>query len=243
MRIIRQSNYDGMSQKTASIIAAQLITKPDSVLGLATGSSPIGTYEYLVKWHKAGCLDFAQTKSVNLDEYKGLAPDHDQSYSFFMRKNLFNHVNIKNENIHIPDGNAPNEDSECLRYDRVIEAVGGIDLLLLGIGHNGHIGFNEPSCVFMRDTHCVALSDSTIEANARLFPREEDVPRFAYTMGMRPIMQAKKIVIIAWGEGKAEIIQKAFRGHITPKVPASILQLHPHVTLVGDTAALEKIDW
>jgi glucosamine-6-phosphate deaminase len=241
MRIFHESSYDGMSQKTASIIAAQLIMKPDSVLGLATGSSPIGTYQFLVKWHQAGYLDFARTISVNLDEYKGLSADHDQSYAYFMMDKLFRHVNIQKENIHIPNGKAKNEDTECRRYDHIIQEVGGIDLQLLGIGHNGHIGFNEPDKAFVQDTHCVALSDSTIEANSRLFSQLEDVPRYAYTMGIRPIMQAKKIVIIASGEGKADIIHKAFQGPVTPEVPASILQLHPDVTLIADKEALSKI--
>lgn len=241
MRIIQAENYQKMSRQAANILSAQIILKPDSVLGLATGSSPIGLYRKLVEWYEKGDLDFSQVRTVNLDEYKGLGPDHTQSYRYFMNENLFHHVNIDRKNTFVPNGLAEDAEAECARYDQVIGQMGGIDLQLLGIGHNGHIGFNEPGEVYTKGTHCVALTESTLQANARLFDRPEDVPRYAYTMGIASIMQAKKILLIASGEEKAEILQRAFYGPITPKVPASILQLHPDVTLIGDKAALSCI--
>ncbi len=234
MKMYRVKDYNAMSRKAANIIAAQIILKPDSVLGLATGGSPVGTYEYLVQWYKDGDLDFSQVKTVNLDEYKGLSKDNDQSYFYFMDQHLFSKVNIDIKNTHIPDGTIEDSDEACKRYNSIIEGFGGADLQLLGIGHNGHIGFNEPDEMFIKETHCAALTDSTIEANARLFENPDDVPRYAYTMGIQNIMQAKTIVLIASGKDKAKAIKDAFTGPVTPAVPASILQLHPNVIVIGD---------
>lgn len=241
MQIYKAKDYRDMSRKAANILSAQIIMKPNCVLGLATGSSPIGTYQQLVDWYHKGDLDFAAVRTVNLDEYKGLAPTDPQSYRYFMEKNLFSLVNIRPENTNLPDGLAADAAAECARYNGIIQALGGIDLQLLGIGHNGHIGFNEPDVAFEKETHCVALSENTIKANARLFDDIAQVPRHAFTMGIKSIMQARKIVLVASGADKAEIIREAFFGPVTPHVPASILQLHNDVTLVGDEAALSKI--
>ena len=241
MRIYRAKDYHDMSRKAANIISAQIIMKPDCVLGLATGSTPIGTYAQLVEWYKKGDLDFSEVKTVNLDEYKGLERSNEQSYFYFMCKHLFDQVNIDFENINIPDGTELDSEKECARYEAKIKELGGVDLQLLGIGHNGHIGFNEPNTQFDRRTHCVNLTQSTIEANKRFFASEEEVPRQAYTMGNKTIMQAGKIHMVVSGESKAEIIEKAFFGPITPEVPASVLQLHNDVILVGDEAALSRI--
>ena len=199
MRIYQGKDYADMSRKAANILSAQVILKPDSVLGLATGSTPIGTYKQLIEWYQKGDVDFSEVTSVNLDEYKGLSPDNEQSYHYFMRHNLFDHINIRPENIHLPNGLENDIRKECARYDEVIRSTGGIDLQLLGIGHNGHIGFNEPEDAFEKGTHCVELTQSTIDANKRFFKKEEDVPRFAYTMGIKNIMQAKKILVIVSG--------------------------------------------
>ena len=241
MRIYRAKDYYDMSRKAANIISAQVIMKPDCVLGLATGSTPVGTYAQLVEWYKKGDLDFSEVKTVNLDEYKGVDQSNDQSYFYFMAEHLFDKVNIDFQNVNIPNGMETDADKECARYEAKIKALGGVDLQLLGIGHNGHIGFNEPNGQFDRTTHCVNLTQSTIEANKRFFASEEDVPRQAYTMGIKTIMQANKILMVASGEDKAEIVKRAFFGPITPEVPASVLQLHNDVTLVGDEAALSLI--
>lgn len=232
-------NYEEMSQKTASIIASQIILKPDSVMGFATGSSPVGTYQSLIKRYHDGDVDFSQVKTFNLDEYVGLPSSNDQSYRYFMEDNLFNHVNLKPENIDFLQGMASDTREECQRYEKAIKDCGGIDLQLLGIGHNGHIAFNEPSECFERETFCVELTESTIDANQRFFASREEVPTKALTMGIATIMRARKIVIIVSGSEKAEITKEAFSGAIIPAVPASILQLHPDVTLVGDEAALK----
>ena len=242
MRIYRATDYKDMSRKAANIISAQVIMKPNCVLGLATGSSPIGTYEQLVEWYKKGDLDFSEVKTANLDEYKGLDRTNDQSYYYFMNDHLFSKVNIDMANVNIPNGMEPDAEKECARYEAKIHSLGGVDLQLLGLGHNGHIGFNEPNSEFDKVTHCVNLTESTIEANKRFFASIDDVPRQAYTMGIKTIMQAKKILIVVSGEDKAEIVKKAFFGPITPEVPASVLQLHNDVTLVGDAAALSLID-
>lgn len=242
MKIYKGKDYAEMSRKAANIISAQLIEKTDCVLGLATGSSPIGTYKKLVERYEKGDLDFSQVKTVNLDEYKGLSGDHVQSYRYFMNDNLFNHVNIKMENTNVPNGLVEDDVAECARYNKVIEDLGGIDLQLLGLGHNGHIGFNEPDDHFEKTTHCVKLTESTINANSRLFDNKDEVPRYAYTMGIQSIMNAKKIVIVVSGTDKAEIVKKAFFGPVTPEVPASILQMHPDVSLVGDEAAFSLIE-
>lgn len=241
MRIYEVKNYEEMSRKAANVISAQVISKPNCVLGLATGSTPIGAYKQLIEWYNKGDLDFSEVRSVNLDEYKGLTADNDQSYAYFMRTNLFDHINIKKENTNIPDGLEPDIEKECSRYNAVIDSLGGVDLQLLGLGNNGHIGFNEPADAFANGTHCVTLAESTIQANARFFESIDDVPTQAYTMGIRNIMQAKSILLVASGEAKAEALYKSLFGPITPNVPASILQLHNNVTIVADEAALSLI--
>lgn len=241
MRIYKAKDYVDMSRKAANIVSAQVIMKPNCVLGLATGSTPIGLYKQLVEWYNKGDLDFSEVMTVNLDEYKGLSRDNDQSYYYFMHQNLFDHVNIPAENTYLPNGMEPDSQKECQEYTDLIQSLGGVDLQLLGIGHNGHIGFNEPGEAFDKQVHCVNLTQSTIEANKRFFASADDVPKQAYTMGIKTIMQAKKILIVASGEDKAEIVRDAFFGPITPKVPASVLQLHNDVTLVADEAALSKL--
>lgn len=241
MKFYCMENYDEMSKKAAHIIASKMILKPDCVLGLATGSTPIGTYKKLVEWNKAGDIDFAQVKTVNLDEYKGLSEDNDQSYRYFMNDNLFNHVNIDKTCTFVPNGLEEDSDKACADYNAIIKSMGGVDLQLLGLGHNGHIGFNEPADHFEKETHCVDLTPSTIEANKRFFASEADVPRQAYTMGCQTIMNAKSVLVVVSGEDKAEIVAKAFAGPITPQVPASILQMHQDVTIVGDKAAMSKL--
>lgn len=241
MKIYCGEDYKEMSRKAANIISAQIILKPDCVLGLATGSTPIGIYEQLIDWYKKGDLDFTNVTSVNLDEYKGLSGDNDQSYRYFMNTNFFDHINIDKSKTFVPNGLEEDSQKACADYNDVINSVGGIDLQLLGLGHNGHIGFNEPGEAFEKETHCIDLAESTIEANKRFFEKEEDVPRQAYTMGIKSIMQAKKILVIVSGEGKADIVARAFTGPVTPEVPASVLQLHNDVTLVGDKAALSKL--
>ena len=242
MRIIRAADYNDMSRKAADIFRAQIILKPDSVLGLATGSTPLGLYKQLAEWHAADGLDFSETVSINLDEYAGLAPDNPQSYRYYMDNNFFRHVNIKPRNTHLPDGLATDKIKECARYDAIISGYNGIDVQLLGIGLNGHIGFNEPGAAFEVNAHCVSLSESTINANSRFFDKESDVPRFAYTMGIRAIMQARRIVIIASGAAKAQILKDSFTGPVTPLIPASILQLHSDVILAGDEEAFSLFE-
>lgn len=242
MQICKAKDYNDMSRKAANIISAQVIMKPDCVLGLATGSSPIGTYKQLIDWYNKGNLDFSKVTSVNLDEYKGLSGDNDQSYRYFMNHNFFDHINIVKERTFVPDGTEPDADKACSAYNKIIADVGGIDLQLLGLGHNGHIGFNEPADCFEKVTHCVDLTASTIEANKRFFESEDDVPKQAYTMGIQNIMQARKIVVVVSGADKADILKKVVEGPITPDVPASILQLHPDVTIVADEAAASKLN-
>jgi glucosamine-6-phosphate deaminase len=241
MKIYRAADYKDMSRKAANIISAQIIMKPNCVLGLATGATPVGTYRQLVEWYRKGDLDFSEVTTVNLDEYKGIPRTGTQSYYYFMHQNLFDQVNINPECTHLPNGMEPDSEKECARYEALIHSLGGIDLQLLGLGHNGHIGFNEPGTDFAKETHCVDLQQRTIEANKRFFASADEVPRQAYTMGIRTIMQAKKILVIASGEEKAEIVAKAFCGPVTPTVPASILQMHNDVTLVGDAAALSML--
>lgn len=242
MKIYKAKDYKDMSRKAANIISAQVIMKPNCVLGLATGSTPIGTYDQLVEWYNKGDLDFSEVTTVNLDEYKGLPRTNDQSYYYFMHQHLFDRVNIDSERTNVPNGMEPDAEKECGRYEELIRSLGGVDLQLLGLGHNGHIGFNEPGEAFEKETHCVDLTESTIEANKRFFASADDVPKQAYTMGIKTIMQAKKILIVVNGENKADIVERAFFGPVTPEVPASILQLHNDVTLVGDEAALAKIE-
>lgn len=242
MKVYKTKDYEQMSRKAASIIASQVILEPDCVLGLATGSTPVGTYKNLVDWYEKGGLDFSRVTSCNLDEYRGLSPENSQSYRYFMNQNLFDHVNIYKESTHVPDGLEADSSKACEDYDKIISDLGGVDLQLLGLGHNGHIGFNEPAEDFPKGTHCVDLTESTIQANKRFFEKEEDVPRQAYTMGIGTIMSAKKILVVVSGEDKAEILNQVINGPVTPKVPASILQLHPDVTIVADEAALSKTE-
>lgn len=241
MRVIRAKDYFDASRKTANVISAQVILKPDSVLGLATGSSPIGVYQQLIKWYQKGDLDFSQVRTVNLDEYVGMGPGDEQSYVAFMRRNLFDHININPQNTHLPNGLEANAVKQCARYNDLIRSLGGVDLQLLGIGHNGHIGFNEPSDCFAKGTHCVELTQNTIDANARFFENKDQVPKKAYTMGILDILQAKRVVMIVTGESKAQILKDAFCGPVTPKVPASIMQLHPDFTLIADEAAMSLV--
>ncbi len=232
MKFITVNSYEELSRKAANIIAAQVNLKPKCVLGLATGSSPVGTYERLAEMCKSGDVDFKDVTSVNLDEYVGLDGTHDQSYRYFMDTNLFTKVNIDRSNTYVPNGCAEDIAKEGEAYDEFISSLGGIDLQLLGIGLDGHIGFNEPDEFFTKETHLVSLDESTIDANARFFASRDDVPRTAITMGMGSIMNAKKILLIANGKNKKDILEKSINGPITPQVPASILQLHHDVTVI-----------
>lgn len=241
MIIYKAKNYSDMSRKAANIISAQIILKPDCVLGLATGSSPMGTYRQLIDWYQKDDLDFSKVTTINLDEYKGLAPNNVQSYRYFMDTNLFHHINIDIKRTFVPDGLESDSQKACRDYDQIISDCGGIDLQLLGLGHNGHIGFNEPGTAFEKGTHCVDLTETTITANKRFFSSEKEVPRQAYTMGIKSIMQARKILVIVSGEDKAPILKEVLQGPITPSVPASILQLHNDVTIVADEAALSLV--
>ena len=241
MKIIKVKNYEELSRTAATIIAGTILSKPDCILGLATGSSPVGTYDQLAAMYEDGILDFSHVKSVNLDEYVGLDGSNDQSYRYFMQDNLFDHIDIHPENTHVLNGLAKDPDAECAAYNKLIAELGGIDLQLLGMGHNGHIAFNEPGDDFGLETHVVDLTESTIEANKRFFESRDEVPRHALSMGIKNIMNARRILMVVSGEEKADIVCKAFTGPVTKEVPASVLQLHPDVTLVGDKAALHKL--
>ena len=232
MLYIEVETYKELSQEASKIIASVVKSKPESILGLATGSSPLGTYDGLIEAYNNGEIDFSKVTTINLDEYIGLTPDNDQSYRYFMETNLFSKINVRKDFTFVPDGCAEDIQKECKEYDERIASLGGIDIQLLGIGLDGHIGFNEPDDVFVKETHLVDLDPSTIEANARFFDSIDDVPKQAVTMGMGGIMGAKKVLLIANGKNKEEIVKKAFFGPITPKVPASILQLHPDVTVI-----------
>ena len=241
MKIIRAKDYKDMSRKAANIISAQVIMKPNCVLGLATGGTPVGAYAQLVEWYNKGDVDFSEVTTVNLDEYRGLPKEHPESYWSFMHKNLFDHVNIRPEAIHLPDGTNPDAADACAKYNEIIHSVGGIDLQLLGLGPNGHIGFNEPADAFVKGTNKVALTASTIDANARFFASRDDVPTHAYTMGIGSIMKAKRVLLVVNGEKKAQAVKDCFFGPIKPQAPGSILQLHPDFTLVADEAALSLV--
>ncbi len=241
MNIIRAKDYEEMSRRAADILAAQIILKPDCVLGLATGSTPLGVYARLIDRYNRGNLDFSRVSTVNLDEYRGLPAENEQSYRYFMDHRLFRHINIRQDHTFVPDGMEPDGALACQTYEEIIRGLGGIDLQLLGLGNNGHIGFNEPGPIFEKETHPVDLSESTIQANARFFERIGQVPTQAYTMGTGTILKARKILIIVSGSGKADIVARAFRGPVTPQVPASILQIHPDVTLVADEEALADL--
>lgn len=237
MKIIVTKNYEELSRKAGNLFASQLILKTNAVIGLATGSSPVGMYKELIRIYQAGDIDFDEVVSFNLDEYIGLSPDNEQSYHYFMKENLFNHINIRPENIHIPSGIAVDMNVAAQSYDNMIEEAGGIDIQILGIGNNGHIGFNEPDVKFEARTHIVELEKETIEANSRFFDSIEEVPTQAISMGIKNIMQSRKIVLIASGEGKAKVVQQMIEGPITPELPASVLQLHPDVTIILDQEA------
>lgn len=241
MRLIVCDNQQEIACLGADMIAEVVKAKPEAVLGLATGSSPVPMYGELVRRYKAGELDFSTVRSVNLDEYYPLAPDNDQSYRYFMNEHLFHHVNIDKNNTHVPDGLEADADAACSAYERLIKESGGIDFQLLGLGHNGHIGFNEPCDSFEKETHCVDLTESTIQANARFFKSMDEVPKQAYTMGIKSILSAKTILVMVSGTAKADIVKKAFFGPVTPQVPASVLQLHKDVILVGDEDALREV--
>ena len=241
MRIYQTEDYAAMSRQAADVIAQLVQRQPSCVLGLATGGTPVGLYQQLVVRCQQGQLSFAQVRTVNLDEYLGLAPDHAQSYRHFMQVNLFDHIDIPPENTHVLNGLAPDPQAECASYNRLIRSLGGIDLQLLGMGHNGHIAFNEPGDNFGLETHLVTLTQSTIDANQRFFASRKEVPRHALSMGIKNIMQARQILMVVSGADKADIVYQAFTGPVTRQVPASVLQLHPDVTLVGDQAALGKL--
>lgn len=239
MKIEIAQNREEVSQLAADKLEQLIKENPQAVigLGLATGSTPIGTYQELIRRYKKGAIDFSQVKTFNLDEYYGLDSEHPQSYHSFMREQLFNHINIKEENIHIPSGTPEDVVQYCRSYEQKIESEGGIDLQILGIGRNGHIGFNEPASELQANTHLVRLAQETIEANARFFNRAEEVPKYAITMGIQSILKASRVLLLATGEGKAEIIQRLVDSGITTDIPASLLKLHPHVTILVDQEA------
>lgn len=238
MDVIIKKNYDDMSKEAAKIIADAIYNKPDLVLGLATGSTPLGTYKELIRLHKEAGLDFSQVTTFNLDEYLGLSKDDTQSYYYYMHKNLFDHINVKKENIHIPDGTVANIEDYCKKYDEQIKKCGGIDLQILGIGTNGHIGFNEPADELIASTHLTDLTSDTVKANSRFFESMEQVPKKAITMGLGSILKAKKIVLLANGKAKASAVSHLLdRDKITTKVPATFLLVHNNVTVILDEEA------
>ncbi len=226
-----------MSEKAAKLVVSQLTLKPDSILGLATGSTPIGLYERLCELNKAGEVDFSEAITFNLDEYYPISPDNEQSYHYFMEQNLFSKVNINRANIHIPNGCCKDPDAECEAYEAAIEEAGGIDLQILGIGQNGHIGFNEPSRDLNTSTHLTDLTESTIEANSRFFASVDDVPKKALTMGISTILKSKKIVLMACGASKRDAVRELFNEDINTDVPATLLKVHPDVVLICDKEA------
>ena len=240
IRVIAVKDYQEMSRKTASVIAAQILMKPDCVLGLATGSTPIGAYERLIEMHDCGDLDFSRVRSFNLDEYAGLPRTNDQSYYYFMHHQLFDRIGFTDKQSNFLNGMEEDAEKECRAYDEKILAAGGIDLQLLGLGHDGHIGFNEPADSFECGTHPVVLKEETIRANSRFFSSVDEVPKMAYTMGIGSIMQARKIVMAVSGTDKAAILSAALTGPVMPSVPASILQFHPDAIVIADEAALSE---
>ena len=241
MKIYQEKDYDALSRRAANLISAEVIRKPDCVLGLATGSTPVGTYRQLSAWNQKGDFSFKDVRTVNLDEYLGLPPTHDQSYRYFMQENLFDKIDIPFEHTHVPDGMAADPEQECRRYDELVRSLGYADLQLLGLGRNGHIGFNEPGDCFRKETHVVELTQNTIEANARFFENEAAVPKKAITMGIGCIMAARRVLLVASGANKAEAVYRTVCGPITPQCPASILQLHNDVVIVGDEEALSMV--
>ena len=241
MRIYKATDYNDMSRKAANIISAQIIMKPDCVLGLATGSSPVGTYKQLIEWYNKNDLDFSEVTSINLDEYKGLSPEDPQSYRYFMNTHLFDHVNIDKNRTFVPDGLATDPEKACAEYNANIIKQGGIDLQLLGIGRNGHIGFNEPGTSFEQETFIVKLTDKTRQDNKRFFNSIDEVPTHAITMGIKNIMQAKRILMLISGVNKADTVVKLLSGNITTDFPASVLNNHPDVTVIIDQDAYSKM--
>lgn len=237
MRVILCENYEEMSKKAASIFAAQLTLKPDSILGLATGSTPVGMYKNLIKMNEAGEIDFSTVKTFNLDEYYPIKRDNSQSYFTFMNENLFSHINIDIANTHVPNGETNDAEAECKEYEEKLRAAGGVDLQVLGIGQNGHIAFNEPDDALFSYTHVTDLTESTISANSRFFDSEKDVPTQAITMGMASIMSAKKIILLANGASKKDAVKELLNDKITTSVPATLLKLHPDVVLICDKDA------
>ncbi|MCY7492767.1 glucosamine-6-phosphate deaminase [Bacillus safensis] len=237
MNIIEFESKDQLGKEAATIIARTIAAKPDAVLGLATGGTPIETYKELIQLHQAHQLSFKQTKTINLDEYAGLNPEHENSYMTYMKRHLFDHIDLPQDQYFLPDGNAAHLEKECLRYDQLIEDVGGIDLQLLGIGQNGHIGFNEPGTPFNSKTHVVQLDENTRQANARYFSSIDEVPTHAITMGIASILSSKKILLLASGKSKAKVIQYLEQAEIHPDFPASALKLHEDVTVLIDREA------
>lgn len=242
MKIYVCKDYKKMSEVAANHVAAQVVVKPESVLGLATGSTPIGMYEELVEKYNNNIISFKDVTTFNLDEYIGLPKENENSYYTFMHENLFDKIDVKEENINIPDGNVEDFDSYSQKYERKIKASGGIDLQVLGIGQNGHIGFNEPDDYFTNTTGVVNLTESTINANSRFFASEEEVPKKAISMGIGTIIRTKKIILLASGKGKADAINKTVNGHVDPRVPASILQFHDNVVVIIDEDAASLLD-
>lgn len=242
MEIIIAETYEDMSRLAADMIERQLMRKPSSVLGLATGSTPVGLYKELVRRHKQQGLDFSKVITFNLDEYLDLPPSHPQSYRHFMNENLFNHINVDPKNIHVPYGHAGEVEEFCEWYEAEIKRAGGIDIQVLGIGADGHIAFNEPGSSLGSRTRLKTLTKQTIEDNARFFKNLDEVPRFAITMGVGTIMEAREILLVANGAKKAEIVARAIEGPITAQVSASVLQLHRHVTVILDGPAGSKLE-
>ncbi|SFO48838.1 glucosamine-6-phosphate deaminase [Pseudobutyrivibrio sp. JW11] len=241
MKIYKEKDYDAVSKRAAALVAAQIKEKNDSILGLATGSSPVGMYKELVEMYNSGELSFKNIRTINLDEYAGLADDDINSYHYFMNQHLFSKVDIDLANTHLPNGIAVDPDAECASYEAMVQTLGGADLQVLGLGENGHIGFNEPGTPFTETTHLVDLTESTIRANSRLFEKIEDVPRQAYSMGIKTIMSAKRILLIVTGTAKADALAKVLNGPVTETVPGSVLQTHPDVTVICDEAAASQL--
>mgnify|MGYP004563027205 FL=1 len=241
MQVFVYRNEAEVGKAAGMIVASEILKKPDCILGLATGSTPIPTYQEMIRMNKEGILDFSKVRSFNLDEYIGLSPDHVCSYRRFMNEQLFDHINIDKANTHVPCGIGADHEADAKAYDAAVEAAGGIDLQILGIGHDGHIGFNEPGDEFVSGTNIVTLTEMTIDANTRFFEKREDVPRQAITLGNRNIMAAKRIILLATGKGKAKAIAQAIKGNITPKMPASLLQVHPNVQFLLDEDAASEL--
>lgn len=237
MRVIIEEDYEAMSKKAALLVASQINLKPNAVLGLATGETPLGMYRQLIKMYRKGEIDFSEVITFNLDEYYRLFPDNPRSYHYYMQENFFNHINIHPGNTHLPDGMAADIDEECSRYEEMIRQNGGIDLQILGVGSNGHIGFNEPAERLNVTTHLVSLTEETIRANSRFFNSPDDVPRKAVSVGIATILKARRIILLASGRNKARAIKKTVNGYVDTKVPSSLLQTHPEVTLIIDQEA------